>query len=67
MAETDRAIENTKKILAKIDEFEDKMEEVRNVCRKIRALRQRCDQAGGRMDQIAMARSGTRPPTSNRR
>lgn len=67
MAETDRALENTKKLLAKIDEFEDKMEEVKNVCRKIRALRQRCDQAGGRMDQIAMARSGTRPPTSNRR
>lgn len=60
-------IERTKKIMAKLDELEEEMEEVTNVCKKIKALKQRCDQAGGRMDQIAVARSGRPPPTSSRR
>lgn len=63
----DAEIERAKKLVARLDELEEEMEEVKNVCKKIKALRQRCDQAGGRMDQIAVARSGKPPPTSSRR
>lgn len=63
----DREIERTKKLMARLDEFDEEMAKVVGVCKKIKALRVKCDQAGGRLDNIAMARSGGKPPTSSRR
>ena len=52
--------------MQELDRLEDKLEEVGNVCIKIKGLRQRCDQLGGRMDNTMLSRAGGGGSTSGR-
>lgn len=44
--------------MQELDKLDEKLEEVRNVCRIVKKLKARCDAAGGRMDQLALQRFG---------
>ena len=57
----DHKIETSKKIIAKLDELDQEMENVMNILKKIEAAKQRCHQSGG-LDQPAMIESGGKPP-----
>lgn len=55
-------IRKAKKLLDELDELDDKMEEVKTVCKKIRAFRERCDQAGGRLSTLQVTQQRSRGP-----
>lgn len=61
MQGADEQIARTKRIMQDMDKLDAKLEEVDHVCDVVRKLKKRCDAAGGRLDNIAVARASQQP------
>ena len=55
--------------MAKLDELDDEMDKVKEVCIKVKKLRDRAEQASGRLNDIIVAQRvrGVPPPASRHR